>query len=120
MTNSIQSDKKDRRDFLGLALAGGAAVGGGFALFGVKRTWDVLPSVVSAGFTTIDLTQMTAGKLYTTTWRGKPIFVLKKTKDMPSSDIKRDCCRRRTIQRDDRAMYPFGVYPYLRNRETSF
>ena len=71
-----------RRDFLGLSLAGAAAVGGAFALFGLKRSWDILPSVVSAGFTTIDLTQAQAGKLYKTSWRGKPIFLLKKTPTM--------------------------------------
>ena len=73
-----------RRDFLGLALAGTAVVGGGASLVGLKRSWDALPSVVSAGFTTVDLSMAQAGQLYTVAWRGKPIFILKKTSDMPT------------------------------------
>lgn len=75
-----------RRDFLGLALLGTAGVGGATALFGLKKSWDALPSVLSAGFTTVDLSQAKSGKLYTTAWRGKPIFILKKTASMPVCD----------------------------------
>ena len=75
-----------RRDFLGLALAGTATVGAGVSLYGLKKSWDVLPSVLSAGFTTVDLSKAKAGKLYTTKWRGKPIFILKKTAGMDSCD----------------------------------
>ena len=77
---------KDRRDFLGLALASTASAGAIVGLYGVKRTWDALPSVITAGYTTVDLSVAEAGKLYVTTWRGKPIFILKKTADMQECD----------------------------------
>jgi ubiquinol-cytochrome c reductase iron-sulfur subunit len=48
----------------------------------MKRTWDPLPSVKAAGFTTIDLATTEPNKLVVEKWRGKPIFVLKKTADM--------------------------------------
>jgi ubiquinol-cytochrome c reductase iron-sulfur subunit len=90
---TVKKGKNDmsnkRRDFLGLALLGTATVGGAGALVGLKRSWDALPSVFSAGFTTVDLSVAKEGKLYTAVWRGKPIFILKKTSDMPE-DIKRE------------------------------
>ena len=75
------ADQK-RRDFLGMAFGGVAAVGAGFSLVAMKQSWDPLPSVLSAGFTTVDLSPMTDGEFRTITWRGKPIFVLKHTADM--------------------------------------
>jgi len=41
-----------------------------------------LPSVKAAGFTTIDLKDAQDNVLVTEKWRGKPIFVLKQSKEM--------------------------------------
>jgi len=82
----MQEEKKGRRDFMGMALGACAAVGGVGALYAMKRTWDPLPSVKAAGFTTIDLAEAKANKLVVEKWRGKPIFVLKKTADMAPND----------------------------------
>jgi ubiquinol-cytochrome c reductase iron-sulfur subunit len=78
------SDEINRRDFLGYSFAAVAAVGGAASLVGMKQAWDPLPSVLAAGFTTIDLGAigLEPGKPQTFKWRGKPIFVLQKTKDM--------------------------------------
>nr|WP_317404969.1 ubiquinol-cytochrome c reductase iron-sulfur subunit [uncultured Helicobacter sp.] len=67
-----------RRDFLGMALGGVAAVGAVASLYAMKRSWDPLPSVVSAGFTTFDLSALQEGVLQTVEWRGKPVYILKK------------------------------------------
>lgn len=83
------SKEMDRRDFIGLAFGGFAALGGLASLGAMKQTWDPLPSVVSAGFTTVDLSDMTDGEMRTVEFRGKPVFVLKKTADMKACD-KRD------------------------------
>jgi ubiquinol-cytochrome c reductase iron-sulfur subunit len=72
----------NRRDFMGMALGGFTALGGIGALYAMKRTWDPLPSVKAAGFTTIDLKDAPENVLVTEKWRGKPIFVLKQSKDM--------------------------------------
>ncbi|MDX1810049.1 MAG: ubiquinol-cytochrome c reductase iron-sulfur subunit [Sulfurospirillaceae bacterium] len=74
--------KKERRDFLGMALGGFTALGGIAALGAAKRTWDPLPSVMAAGFSTIDLSAAEPNALYVAKWRGKPVFILKKTPDM--------------------------------------
>ena len=67
-----------RRDFLGMALGGVAAVGAVASLYAMKRSWDPLPSVVSAGFTTFDLSVLQEGVLQTVEWRGKPVYIHKK------------------------------------------
>ena len=78
------SNETSRRDFLGYSFAAVAAVGGVASLVGMKQAWDPLPSVLAAGFTTVDLANIALepGKPQTPTWRGKPIFILLKTEDM--------------------------------------
>lgn len=71
-----------RRKFFGFAFGGFAALGGALSLVAVKKTWDPLPSVQAAGFTTVDLSGMNEGEVHTIQWRGQPIFVLKKSQDM--------------------------------------
>jgi ubiquinol-cytochrome c reductase iron-sulfur subunit len=75
-------EQEGRREFMGIALGAVAAIGGGASLVGMKQSWDPLPSVRAAGFTTVDMSSVVAGELYTSVWRGKPIFILKKTDDM--------------------------------------
>lgn len=70
--------EKSRRDFIGIAFGGFAAVGGIVSLVAMKKTWDPLPSVQSAGFITVDLSSMKEGEMQTIQWRGKPIFILKR------------------------------------------
>lgn len=78
--------KQSRRDFLGIAFGGFAAVGGVLSLGAMKKSWDPLPSVKAAGFTTVDLSPLEDGELKTITWRGKPIFILKKTAEMKKDE----------------------------------
>ncbi|HIP60098.1 MAG TPA: ubiquinol-cytochrome c reductase iron-sulfur subunit [Campylobacterales bacterium] len=78
--------EKERRSFLGMALGGFTAVGGIVTLGAMKRTWDPLPSVKSAGFTTVDLSAAEENVLNVEKWRGKPIFILKKSADMEKHD----------------------------------
>ena len=73
---------ESRRSFIGFAFGTVAAVGGVLSLVAVKKTWDPLPSVRAAGFTTVDLSGMNEGELRTIEWRKKPIFILKKSADM--------------------------------------
>ena len=81
------SNETNRRDFLGMSFAAVAAVGGAYSLVGMKQAWDPLPSVLAAGFTTIDLAkaELKPGEPKTFKWRGKPIFILKKSSEMIAS-----------------------------------
>jgi ubiquinol-cytochrome c reductase iron-sulfur subunit len=67
---------------MGKAFGGVAAVGAIASLYAMKKTWDPLPSVNAAGFTTLDMSAYKENELVTEKWRGKPIFVLKYTPDM--------------------------------------
>jgi ubiquinol-cytochrome c reductase iron-sulfur subunit len=80
------SKEMDRRDFIGLAFGGVAAIGAIASLGAMKQTWDPLPSVASAGFTTVDVSDINDGEMRTVKWRGKPVFILKKTADMANCD----------------------------------
>ncbi len=71
----------NRRDFIGMALGGGAAVGAIASLIAMKKTWDPLPSVVSAGFTTVDISSLKDGEMMTVEWRKKPVYILRMAKD---------------------------------------
>jgi len=65
------------------AVAGVGAVG---SLYAMKKSWDPLPSVKAAGFTTVDLSAAEPNKLMVEKWRGKPIFILKKTAEMVAKE----------------------------------
>jgi ubiquinol-cytochrome c reductase iron-sulfur subunit len=72
----------DRRDFFGKVLGAYAGLGALGALYAAKRTWDPLPSVKAAGFTTLDLSAYNEqNKLYVEKWRGKPILIINVPKD---------------------------------------
>jgi len=71
-----------RRGFMGKAFGAVAGVGAVASLYAMKKTWDPLPSVKAAGFTTLDMSGYKENELVTEKWRGKPIFVLRYTKDM--------------------------------------
>ena len=73
---------------MGKVLAGTAGVATVASLYAMKRTWDPLPSVMSAGFTTVDLSPLEAGKLSVIKWRGKPVFLLKHPEGIAPNDAR--------------------------------
>ncbi len=103
----------NRRDFMGMALGGFTALGGIGALYAMKRTWDPLPSVKAAGFTTIDLKDAQENVLVTEKWRGKPIFVLKQSKEMVEKAKKADELNRLIKIGDEYFMVAVGLCTHL-------
>ncbi|GHV01784.1 ubiquinol-cytochrome c reductase iron-sulfur subunit [Campylobacterota bacterium] len=80
-----------RRGFIkgaGTALGVAAAAGGVVALYGMKRTWDPLPSVAAAGITEIDVSVLKPGELMRSQFRGKPVYILKKSDEMQPNDAR--------------------------------
>ena len=100
------SKETNRRDFIGYSFAAVAAVGGAASLVGMKQAWDPLPSVLAGGFTEIQLSSLKAGSPETFTWRGKPIFVLKKSADMEKTD-------RDLVVGEDRFTVAIGLCTHL-------
>jgi len=80
MTNNIK-----RRDFLGVTFVAIATLGGAVTLIGMKQAWNPLPGVLEGGFTEVDLKTLKSGIPKNVMWRGKPIFILKKTMEMEKS-----------------------------------
>ena len=75
-------ENNSRRGFMGKAFGAVAAVGAIGSLVAMKKTWDPLPSVKAAGFTTLDMSIYQENELVVEKWRGKPIFVLKQSPEM--------------------------------------
>ena len=96
-----------RRSFIGYSFGAVAGVGALFALGAMKKSWDPLPSVRSAGFTSIDLSPLKSGEFAQFEWRKKPIFIIKKSPDMKIND-KRD-----VVIGDDRYMLAIGLCTHL-------
>ncbi len=86
-------EKSSRRGFMGKAFGAVAGIGAVGSLVAMKQSWDPLPSVKAAGFTEIDLSRVEENKLVVEKWRGKPIFVLKKTADMVASQSAEETAR---------------------------
>lgn len=86
-------EKSSRRGFMGKAFGAVAGVGAVGSLIAMKQSWDPLPSVKAAGFTEIDLSGMEENKLVVEKWRGKPIFVLKKTAAMVAEQSAEELAR---------------------------
>ena len=92
------------------AVAGVGAVG---ALYAMKKTWDPLPSVKAAGFTTLDMSAYEGNKLVTEKWRGKPVFVLKQTPDMIEYAKKKNLLKRLIKIGDDYFLVAIGLCTHL-------
>ncbi len=82
-----------RRGFMGKAFGAVAGVGAIASLYAMKKSWDPLPSVKAAGFTTLNMSIYEDNVLVTEKWRGKPIFVLKKTPDMVAKQTEQQKAR---------------------------
>ena len=101
-----------RRGFMGMAFGAVAGVGAVASLYAMKKTWDPLPSVKAAGFTTLNMEDYEENVLVTEKWRGKPIFVLKKTKEMVASATEKQKARDIVVG-DDHFMIVIGLCTHL-------
>jgi ubiquinol-cytochrome c reductase iron-sulfur subunit len=106
------SESMNRRDAMGIAFGACAAVGGVFALAGMKKAWDPLPSVKAAGTTTVDVSTAEANVLYTEKWRGKPVFIIKKTAEMIASSSE-DSKKRDVVIGSDHYLVCIGLCTHL-------
>jgi len=97
---------------MGRAFGAVAGVGVVGSLVAMKKSWDPLPSVKAAGFTTLDMSIYPEGELVTEKWRGKPIFVLKKTAEMIAKQTESQKARG-VIIGDSEFMVAIGLCTHL-------
>jgi len=103
-----------RRGFMGKAFGAVAGVGAVASLYAMKKSWDPLPSVKAAGFTTLDMSIYQEGVMVTEKWRGKPIFVLKKSADFVAKEQSNPDAVARDVQiGDDHFMIAIGLCTHL-------
>ncbi len=100
-------EDKGRRNFIGWGFGGFAAIGAAAALIPMKKAWDPLPSALSSGFISVNLESLQEGKLNIIKWRGKPIFVMKKSAAMPKED------ERDVVVGDTRYLVVIGLCTHL-------
>jgi len=104
--------ENSRRGFMGKAFGAVAGVGAVASLYAMKRSWDPLPSVKAAGFTTLDMSGYEENQLVTEKWRGKPIFVMKKTAEMLAKQTEAQSARDIKVG-DDHYMIAIGLCTHL-------
>lgn len=103
-----------RRGFMGKAFGAVAAVGAVGSLVAMKKSWDPLPSVKAAGFTTLNLDDYEEGVMVTEKWRGKPIFVLKKSAEIMKQEENDPAAQARNIKVGDaNFMVAIGLCTHL-------
>ncbi len=106
--------ENSRRGFMGKAFGAVAGLGAIGSLVAMKKSWDPLPSVKAAGFTTLDMSIYPEGEMVTEKWRGKPIFVLKKTAEMVKAEESDPAAKARNIKvGDDNFMVAIGLCTHL-------
>ena len=76
---SKQEDKKDRRDFIFTASYTVVAVGVGATIWPFIHQMNPDESVKALATTEVDISQVEPGKSITVLWRGKPIFIKRRT-----------------------------------------
>ncbi len=85
------SQGSQRRAFIkgaGVAVGVTAGVGAFGVLSVMKRQWDPMPKTVAAGITEVDTASLEIGKIHKVSYRGKPVFIIKK--DPESAKDSRD------------------------------
>lgn len=106
--------ENSRRGFMGKAFGAVAGLGAIGSLVAMKKSWDPLPSVKAAGFTTLDMSIYPEGEMVTEKWRGKPIFVLKKTAEMLKAEATDEVAKARNIKvGNDNFMVAIGLCTHL-------
>ena len=104
---SKQEDKKNRRDFLFTASYTVGAVGLGATIWPLIHQMNPDESVKALATTEVDVSQVVPGKSITVLWRGKPVFIKRRTPEEIQEAQSVDLKELKDPQKDeDRAKNP--------------
>ena len=81
MSDNNDKKKTERRDFLFTATAAAGAVGVGAAIWPVVDQMNPDASVKALASTEVDVSSVNPGKTITVLWRGKPVFIRRRTQE---------------------------------------
>jgi len=85
MSDSNVLDNADRRNFLGNATAGVAAVGVAATCWPFISSMNPSVDTLEKATTEVDLSAITLGQMQTVAWGGKPVFVVHRTPEQVAS-----------------------------------
>ena len=81
MSDQKDEKKTERRDFLFTATAAAGVVGVGAAVWPLVDQMNPDASVKALASTEVDVSSMQPGQSLTVLWRGKPVFIKRRTND---------------------------------------
>jgi ubiquinol-cytochrome c reductase iron-sulfur subunit len=81
MNENKNKDKSTRRDFLTTVTATAGAVGVGAAVFPIISQMNPDSSVKALASIEVDISKVKEGQEITVLWRGKPVFIKRRTKE---------------------------------------
>ena len=81
MSDQKNEKKTNRRDFLFTATAAAGVVGVGAAVWPLVDQMNPDASVKALASTEVDVSSMQPGQSLTVLWRGKPVFIKRRTDD---------------------------------------
>lgn len=79
MTDNSNENGQTRRDFIVLTASGVAAVGAGSMVWPLVDALNPSADVLALASTEVDLSSISVGQSITVQWRGKPVFIRRRT-----------------------------------------
>lgn len=104
-TKTEQVDEK-KRDFIVFAAVGGTAVGGALAAWPFIDSMNPAADVLALSSTEVDISAIEPGQIITVMWRGKPVFIRRRTKDEIATAVKDNEAELRDPQKDEERCQP--------------
>ena len=81
MTNKNTPDDKNKRDFLQVSTYALGAVGAASFVWPLINQMNPAADTLALASTEVDLEQLEEGQAITVTWRGKPVFIKRRTEN---------------------------------------
>ena len=119
--HNANGDETNRRDFLYLATGAFAAIGAANIAWPLIHQMNPDASVKALASIEVDLAAIETGQSITVTWRGKPVFIRRRTEgeiaearsvaetDMPDPQNDDRSRAKRRVVGDGRHLHPFGL-----------
>ena len=79
MSDTVSTDDKTRRDFLYISTAAVGAVGSALAMWPFVDVMNPSADTLAMSTTEVDLEPVEVGQSITVVWRGKPVFIRRRT-----------------------------------------
>ena len=101
------ADGKTRRDFLLIASSAAGAVGVASAIWPFVDSMNPAADTLALSTTEVDIAAIQVGQSVTVAWRGKPVFIRRRSADEIALAAKDDTADMRDVQKDaDRTKRP--------------